>query len=49
MLGEPTTGLLLCHAHPTCSLWMRLVREPGVGSGERVKREPGAGIVVRNP
>jgi hypothetical protein len=29
--------------------WMRLVHEPGAGSGEREKREQGAGIVVGNP
>jgi hypothetical protein len=28
---------------------MRLAREPGAGSGEREKRERGAGFVVRNP
>jgi hypothetical protein len=28
---------------------MRLVREPGAGSRERIKRERGAGIVVGNP
>jgi hypothetical protein len=28
---------------------MRLAHEPGAGSGEREKREWGAGIVIRNP
>jgi hypothetical protein len=28
---------------------MRLAYEPGAGSGERGKREWGAGFVVRNP
>jgi hypothetical protein len=37
------------HFHRRRSVRMRLARELGEGSGERGKRERGAGIVVRNP
>jgi hypothetical protein len=42
--------IVLSKSVATCSRKrMRLIREPGAGSGEREKKERGAGIVVRNP
>jgi hypothetical protein len=44
-----SSGIKIDSTRISSIIWMRLVCEPGAGSGERGKRERGAGIVVRNP